>query len=143
MLYKSLELKNICFKSLKSLPKERYSYENGGRLRKTMALQGEETGNPTLSNIAQHLLTATYRQVSRFTAGRRLHKYSIVALCPECRIALTVAHPLTGSVGHLIKMVLLMILLRKATILSALPVWSRLFLSTNVTDHWWGSGWTE
>ena len=70
-----------------------------GRPRKTTAsddryivVQAKRDRNQTAGNIAQQLRTATGRQVSRFTAARRLHKGGLFAHRTELYIPLTTAH---------------------------------------------------
>ncbi|GFU33794.1 transposable element Tcb2 transposase [Trichonephila clavipes] len=55
-------------------------------------LQAERGRQQSASVIAQQLSTATGRQVSRFTVGRRLHKRGLFARRPECCLPLKVDH---------------------------------------------------
>ncbi|GFU71435.1 transposable element Tcb2 transposase [Trichonephila clavipes] len=71
----------------------------GGRPRTTTAgddryiiLQAERGRRQSASVIAQQLSTATGRQVSRFTAARRLHKGGLFAHRPERCLPLKVDH---------------------------------------------------
>ncbi|GFU00700.1 transposable element Tcb2 transposase [Trichonephila clavipes] len=71
----------------------------GGRPRTTTAgddgyiiLQAKGGRWQSASVIAQQLSTATGRQVSRFTAARRLHKGGLFACRPECCLPLKVDH---------------------------------------------------
>lgn len=71
----------------------------GGRPRKKtvtddryIVLQAKRDRNQAAGNIAQQLLTATGRQVSRFNVARRLHKCGLFPRRPERCITLTAAH---------------------------------------------------
>ncbi|GFU20175.1 transposable element Tcb2 transposase [Trichonephila clavipes] len=70
-----------------------------GRTRKTttsdnryIVLQANRDLNHTSGSIALHLLTATGRQVSRFTGARRLHKGNLFSRRPERYVPLTATH---------------------------------------------------
>ncbi|GFY09767.1 transposable element Tcb2 transposase [Trichonephila clavipes] len=71
----------------------------GGRPRMTTAgddqyiiLQAKRGRRQSASVIAQQLCTATWRQVSRFTVARRLHKGDLFARRPERCLPLKVDH---------------------------------------------------